>query len=259
MVQRPYVSMSVENHVARIVLDRPPVNALNQTLVSSLTDIARELRRDRTAWLVTVTSGCEVFSAGADLKERAGIPDARIAATVGRIGTMVQAWYALPQPVLVGVDGAALGGGLEFALVADLVIASSRATFGFPEVRLGVIPGAGGTQLLAQRIGSAAARKWILTSRRFTAHEALMDGVADFVYPAGEFARGFTSVVLEVAANAPVALRQAKRAIRAASAAALRAGLTAERACYMPLIRTKDRKEALRAFLERREPHWSGR
>lgn len=86
-----------------------------------------------------------------------------------------------------------------------------------------------------------------------------MDGVADFVYPAEEFARGFTSVVLEVAANAPVALRQAKRAIRAASTAALRTGLAAERACYIPLIRTKDRKEALRAFLERREPHWSGR
>ena len=172
---------------------------------------------------------------------------------------MVRAWYDLPQPLLVGIDGPALGGGLEFALAADLVVASERATFGFPEVRLGIIPGAGGTQLLPQRIGPAAAGKWILTSRRFTAQEALADGVVDLLLPAADFREGFEHIVSEVLANAPMALRQAKRAIRAATATALSRGLRAERFCYAPLIRTRDRKEALKAFFERRDPRWSGR
>jgi methylglutaconyl-CoA hydratase len=259
MVQRPHVSLAIEGHVARVVLERPPVNALNQTLVASLTSIAREVRRDRSVWLVAVTSGCSAFCAGADLKERAGLTESRVGGVVGKIRQMIRAWHDLPQPVLVGIDGPALGGGLEFALAADLVIASERATFGFPEVRLGIIPGAGGTQLLARRTGPAAAGKWVLTSRRFTAAEAHADGVVDFLLPGEGFAGGFAGIVAEVGANAPLALRQAKRAIRASTAAGLSHGLAIERSCYAPLIRTQDRKEALQAFLERREPRWTGR
>lgn len=139
------------------------------------------------------------------------------------------------------------------------MIASERATFGFPEVRLGIIPGAGGTQLLAHRTGPAVAGKWILTSRRFTAEEAFADGVVDFLLPAEGFDGGFAGIVAEVGANAPLALRQAKRAIRANTAAGLSRGLAIESSCYAPLIRTQDRKEALQAFLERREPRWTGR
>jgi len=247
-----------EGHVARVVLERPPVNALDRALVASLTSVARELHRDRSVWLVTVASSGEVFCAGADLKERAGLRDARIAGVVAGIRRMVRSWYDLPQPVLAGIDGPALGGGLEFALAADLIVASERATFGFPEVRLGIIPGAGGTQLLAHRIGPAAARKWILTSRRFTAEEARADGVVDFLIPASEFREGFSRIVDEMLANAPLALRQAKRAIRAAEAGSLARGVRAETLSYRPLIRSRDRKEALRAFLERRDPEWSG-
>jgi enoyl-CoA hydratase/carnithine racemase len=259
MVQRAHVSLAIEDHVARVVLERPPVNALNQTLTASLTALAHEVRRNRSVWLVTVTSGCSAFSAGADLKERAGLTDSRVAGVVGKIRQMIRAWHDLPQPVLVGIDGPALGGGLEFALAADLVIASERATFGFPEVGLGIIPGAGGTQLLAQRTGPAAAGKWILTSRRFTAAEAFDDGVVDFLLPVEGFAGGFVSIVADVGKNAPLALRQAKRAIRASTAAGLSRGLAIESSCYAPLIRTKDRKEALKAFIERREPRWTGR
>jgi methylglutaconyl-CoA hydratase len=188
MVQRPHVSLTIEDHVARVVLQRPPVNALNQTLVASLTSTALEMRKNSSIWLVAVTSECNAFCAGADLKERAGLTERRIAGVVGKIRHMIRAWHNLPQPVLVGIDGPALGGGLEFALAADLLIASERATLGFPEVHLGIIPGAGGTQLLAQRAGPAAAGKWILTSRRFTAQEAHADGVVDFLFPADGFA-----------------------------------------------------------------------
>jgi methylglutaconyl-CoA hydratase len=260
MVQRPHVSLAIEDHVARVVLERHPVNALNQALVASLGAIASEVRRDRSVWLVTVTSGCSAFCAGADLKERAGLTNGRVAAVVGKIRHMIRAWHGLPQPVIVGIDGPALGGGLEFALAADLVVASERATLGFPEVGLGIIPGAGGTQLLAHRTGPATAGKWILTSRRFTAEEAFADGVVDFLLPAEGFAAGFARIVAGVGANAPLALRQAKRAIREASTAAgLGRGLARESSCYARLIPTRDRKEALQAFLERREPRWTGR
>jgi len=259
MAPRPHIQVSIDRHIASVVLNRPPVNALNRELVTSLTSLARELRLDPSVWLISVTSATSVFSAGADLKERVTIPASKIAGVVHRIQQMVRTWFALPQPVVAGLDGAALGGGLEFALAADLLVASENATLGFPETGLGIIPAAGGTQLLAHRTNMGIARKWILSARTFTAGEALTDGVVDFVLPSSGFNEEYHRILGKIAAKAPLALRQAKKAIRATTLPMLNKGFTIESACYAPLVRTEDRAEALRAFAEKRLPVFRGK
>ena len=170
--QRAVVLADVEDHLARVVLHRRPVNALNKPFVRELTAAARALARRKDVRVISVTSSLGIFCAGADLKERAGLPPSRVGQTVRAIQQMVFAWASLPQPVVAGVAGAALGGGLEFALAADLIAASEEAVFGFPEVTLGIIPAGGGTQLLTDRVSRATASRWVLTGRRFSAHEA---------------------------------------------------------------------------------------
>ncbi len=171
---------------------------------------------------------------------------------------MVRTWLAIPQPVIVAVNGPAMGGGLEFALAGDFLAAADSAKLGFPEVTLGIIPGAGGTQLMLQRTTAAVAKKWILSGTRFSAQEALRDGVVDYVFPAGKFGEIVEQLVASIASNAPAALRQAKKVFTSAAAPSLRRGMELEHKCYLPLIRTDDRVEALNAFLEKRKPLWKG-
>jgi enoyl-CoA hydratase/carnithine racemase len=156
----------------------------------------------------------------------------------------------------MGVHAAALGGGLEFALAGDIIVASASATFGLPETSLGIIPAAGGTQRLAQRTSSAVARKWILTAQKFTAREAKEDGVVDFLFTDDLFPAEFENIVRKVASNAPLALRQAKKAIETSYMDWLLDGLDHELTLYRPLVTTEDRTEALKAFLEKRKPEW---
>ena len=254
-----FQSLSVSGHIARVDLHRPPVNALNQEFVRELTRIARLLAKRRDVWLISITSSLQTFCAGADLKERASLSPTQILSTVTAIQRMVRAWVAVPQPVVAGIRGAALGGGLEFALAADLIGVSEDALLGFPEVTLGIIPGAGGTQLLAHRTSRAVASRWILTGRRFSGREALADRVVDFAWPADEFPAAYEDLLTSLVANAPLALRQAKRALRGYPPADLSRRFTHERSCYAPLVRTIDRSEALTAFLEKRTPVWKGR
>lgn len=252
------LSVSVEDHLARVVLHRRPVNALNRPFVRELTAAARTLARRKDVRVISVTSSLGIFCAGADLKERAGLAPPRVGQTVKAIQQMVFAWASLPQPVVAGVAGAALGGGLEFALAADLIAASEEAVFGFPEVTLGIIPAGGGTQLLTDRVSRATASKWILTGRRFSGREAAEDRVVDFLWSADDFPTAHEELLQELAANAPVALRQAKSALRKAPAGTLKQRLAFEQRCYAPLVRTHDRAEALKAFLEKRPPVWKG-
>lgn len=254
-----HVAFRIEDHVAHVTLNRPPVNAFNREFVAELTKLAQLLKRSKNVWLVSVTSSGPVFSAGADLKERAALPTSRVAVTVRNIQRMILAWVELPQPVVMGIRGPALGGGLEFALAADLLIVAENASLGFPEVSLGIIPAAGGTQLLPMRSSLATARKWILSGQRYTAHEALDDGVIDSVLPSNGFETQYAQIILSLASNAPLAMRQAKRALTSAGMKLLRNGLRFERACYGSLIKTEDRQEALEAFLEKRQPKWNGK
>lgn len=252
-------SVSFSHHIAHVELHRPPVNALDRAFVRELTATARTLAARKDVWLVSVTSSLPTFCAGADLKERAAMQPSRVGASVRAIQRMVRTWFALPQPVIVGIRGAALGGGLEFALAADLIAVAEDAVLGFPEVSLGIIPAAGGTQLLPLRTSPGTASRWILTAHRFSGREALLDGVADFVLPTDGFASAYVELVASIAGLAPLALRQAKKALRGTNRAALDRLLRFESTCYTPLVKTEDRAEALRAFLEKRPPMWQGR
>jgi methylglutaconyl-CoA hydratase len=250
------LSVSLDCHVAWVELNRPPVNAFHQEFISELLSLTRLFQREESIWVVAVRSSQKVFCAGADLKERASHPQAKVAAVVKRIQTMVHAWYKVPQPVLMQIHGAALGGGLEFALAGDILIASEDAQLGFPEVQLGIIPAAGGTQLLMRRTNPGVAKKWILTGKKFSALEAYNDGVVDIVVPAAEVSVEFSRIVKSIASQAPLALRQAKKAISKGMGLTLGKALAVESECYAPLIRTQDRAEALQAFLEKRRPVW---
>ncbi|MCF7796241.1 MAG: enoyl-CoA hydratase/isomerase family protein [Lentisphaeria bacterium] len=252
------VNLTLRDHTLTVELNRPPVNALNQAMVAELHELAHWLAVQNDIWLITLAHTGKTFCAGADLKERAAIPDEEIATVVKDIQQMCTAWAALPQPIIVALRGTALGGGLELALTGDILVADETAKLGFPEVALGIIPGAGGTQRLSRRTSIAVAKKWIFTAKKFTAEEALRDGVLQFVYPVTEFEQAFAQLITQLQRNAPLALRQAKIAIRDGAQMTLPDALDFESDAYAPLIATEDRKEALQAFLSKRPPKWRG-
>lgn len=251
--------LKIENHIARVTLNRPPVNALNREMVGELIEIATTLKSNDDVWVISVRGKGKAFCAGADLKERAGIPQDQVINIVKGIQTVASSWCELPQPVIMGIHAPALGGGLEFALAGDILVASESATLGLPETSLGIIPAAGGTQRLAQRASSGVAKKWIMTAKHFSAREAKEDGVIDYVFPSDSFETEFEQIVSHIASNAPLALRQAKRAIETSYTDWLLDGFDHELTLYRPLIPTEDRAEALKAFGEKRKPIWKGR
>ncbi len=254
-----HLKLEVADHIASVRLNRPPVNALNRELVSEMTSVAHAFHHAADVWVVALSAEGKIFSAGADLKERATIPDNDVLTVVRGIQAMAFQWMLVPQPVIVGIQGTALGGGLELALSGDILVAAEDAQLGFPEVGLGIIPAAGGTQRLAQRTSMGVAKKWVLSARQFTAREALADGVVDFIAPTGSFGPEFAGIVDQFAANAPLSLRQAKAALNAAYDEGLRRGLKNELDLYSRLVYTRDRREALQAFAEKRKPDWRGK
>jgi enoyl-CoA hydratase/carnithine racemase len=254
-----HILFSIDDHIARLTLNRPPVNALNRELVSELVEAAAAIKSNDEIWIVAVTANGKTFCAGADLKERAGVPQDEVVTFVRGIQSVADAWCDIPQPVVMGIQGAALGGGMEFALAGDILAASSAAVLGLPETSLGIIPAAGGTQRLAQRTSSGVAKKWIITAQQFSAAEALADGAVDFVFPAETFSNDLEALIRRIAANAPLAIRQAKKAIESSYSDWLMDGFENELTYYQPLIPTEDRSEALRAFAEKRKPVWKGK
>ena len=256
VAQFKHISLSIKQHIASVQLNRSPVNALNQEFVSELTHCAHSFKQNDDIWIVSVSSALEVFCAGADLKERATLSPSKVRSVVKNIQKMVSAWLDIPQPVIMKINGVALGGGLEFALAGDILFASESAVLGFPEVGLGIIPAAGGTQLLSRRTTMGTAQKWILTSNRFSALEAQSDGVVDIVVPASKMTEEYSRLLDSLSKQAPRALRQAKKAINGGLALTLKRALNFEQTCYEPLIATDDRKEALQSFIEKRKPIW---
>jgi enoyl-CoA hydratase/carnithine racemase len=254
-----HLQLTIDSHIARVTLNRPPVNALNRELVAELVDAAGAIRANDDIWLAVVTANGKTFCAGADLKERAGVPQEQVIDFVRGIQSVSESWCNVPQPVIMGIHGAALGGGMEFALAGDIIAVSADAVLGLPETSLGIIPAAGGTQRLAQRTSAGTAKKWILTARQFTAAEALSDGAVDFCFPHASFGADLEALVQRVASNAPLALRQAKKAIESSYSEVLMDGFENELNYYTPLIPTEDRREALTAFAEKRKPAWKGK
>ncbi|HET9521557.1 MAG TPA: enoyl-CoA hydratase-related protein [Candidatus Limnocylindrales bacterium] len=245
--------------VALVTFDRQEaLNALSFDLLDHLAATLEALDADPACRAVVVTgAGTRAFAAGADIRELAVQTPARLAAE-GRFG----AWDrigAIRKPLIAAVRGFALGGGCELAMSCDLIVAADDAQFGQPEIRLGVMPGAGGTQRLTRAIGRAKAMELILTGRSIAAPEAEAMGLVTKVVPAEETLRAALELAVRIAAQAPLAVRAAKEAIRKAEELPLSAGLAFERQSFFLLFGSEDQAEGMAAFTDKRPARWSGR
>jgi enoyl-CoA hydratase len=245
--------------VALLTLDRPEaLNALSFALVDELGGLLAVLDGDPACRAIVITgAGERAFAAGADIRELAGetprsLRDADPFAVLDGIGQ-------LRTPVIAAVRGFALGGGCELAMACDMIVAGDDASFGQPEIRIGVIPGAGGTQRLARAIGKARAMELILTGRRIGAAEAASMGLVSLVVPAAETLDTALDLAGRIAAMPPLAVSAAKASVVAAQEHPLGQGLRLERARFEELFGTEDQREGMVAFLEKRPPAWRGR
>ena len=232
-------------------------NALGRAVVEGLLDAAERVAAEKAVRAVILCSaGEKAFCAGADLKERKGMPQPAVREFVTLLNRMMTTIERSPKVWIAALQGACLGGGLELALCADLRVANSNLVTGLPEVRLGILPGAGGTQRLPRLIGMARAKELILTGTRIDAAHALGLGLVNRV--ADDHLAAAQAMAAEVCKGAPISLTQAKRAVNEGYDLHLDAGLRWERACYDVTIPTEDRLEGLRAFAEKRPPVYRG-
>lgn len=248
-------------HVAELVLDRPKaMNAVSTDMARAIADACAHLgARDDVHAVVLTSSHERAFCVGADLKERNSFSDAelvqqRLVARAGYTGVL-----ELPVPSIAAVHGFALGGGFELALSCDVIVADSTALVGLPEVSVGVIPGGGGTQLLPRRVGAARAAELIFSARRVEAEEARELGLVDELVPEGEDRQAALALGRRIAANSPVGLRAAKRALRLGWGQGLPTGLEVEDAAWRTVAFSGDRAEGVAAFNEKRKPRWPGK
>lgn len=248
-------------HVVELALDRPvAMNAISTDFAREITATTAALAADPTVRAVVVTSTHEkAFCVGADLKERNSFTDAqmmdhRLVSKLAYRGVL-----DLPVPAVAAVEGYALGGGMEIALSCDLIVAGEGATFALPEVAVGVIPGGGGTQLLTRRIGWSRAASVIFTARRFPAAQAHELGFVEEVVTGGSARERALELATQIAANSPVAVRNAKKAMRLGMGTDLAAGLEIEDGCWRATAFSGDRAEGVAAFVDKRAPRWPGR
>lgn len=255
-----YSSILVETRgrVGLVTLNRPQtLNALNHALMRELMDALDAFDKNDSVGAIVITGSDKAFAAGADIKEMAGESALDMTrndhiAVFGRIRT-------IRKPVIAAVSGWALGGGCELALSCDMIIASDTAKFGLPEVTIGVIPGAGGTQRLIRAVGKALAMEMILNERKLNAQEALHFGLANRVVPVSDYLNDALQLAEEIASRAPLAVRAAKRAINHSYESFLNDGLAEEKQIFYNLFGTEDQKEGMKAFVEKRKANWTGR
>jgi enoyl-CoA hydratase/carnithine racemase len=252
------VRVEVAGRVATVTLDRPEaLNAISTELALDLAAAVEPLGVDPGVGVVVLTgAGERAFCVGADLKQRAGLDDHGWFVQREAFRRGFAAVRRCPLPTVAAVSGFALGGGTELAISCDLVVAGEDATFGLPEVRLGLVPAGGGTQLLVRRVGRSAARDLVLTGRRVGAAEALELGLADRVVPTGEVLAAATALAAEMAGNAPTAVRMAKWALEVGADLPLEAALEVEDQAWRRAVLSDDRREGIAAWVEKRDPEW---
>jgi enoyl-CoA hydratase/carnithine racemase len=236
------------------------MNVLSRALIAELAGEAQRAAADGGVRAVVVTgAGTRAFSAGANLKERRGWTEDDVRRWLVELHAGLREVERCPKPWIAAVNGLALGGGCELALACDLRVLDPAAQMGLTEVRIGIIPGGGGTVRLARLIGLGRARDLVLTARRVDAEEALQIGLANRISAAGDSVSGAVALGNEIATNAPVAVAAAKASLEEAWDLALDAALERERAHYDKALRSEDRLEGLAAFAEKRPPRWKGR
>jgi enoyl-CoA hydratase/carnithine racemase len=234
------------------------LNALSTALERALADALRD-ERVRASACVVVAGGARAFSAGADVSEMRGLDPASILAYYRETGDVYERVAALPQPTIAAIAGHCLGGGLELALACDFRVADATASFGFPEVGIGIVPSSGGTHRLARLVGIARAKELVLLRERFGPDEALALGLVTESVPAGAALDRALDLAERLSALPPLAVALAKQAIDAMPEASRDAGLALERLAYGLLAQTEDAREAAEAFVEKREPRFRGR
>ena len=250
------------DHVMLITLNRPDsANALNTQMANDLIEVFEGLALDPndTRAVVVTGSGARAFCAGGDLKERNSMSDQLWTKQHLVYERMVRAVLGCPIPVIGAINGAAYGGGCELACALDFVYASEKAKFAQTETRLGIIPGAGGTQTLARAVGERRAKELILSGQPFSASKAKEWGLVNDVFPANDVLKKTLEVAHMIASNAPIAVRQAKQAIHKGLQMGLMDGLAFEIEAYNRTIPTEDRREGVTSFNEQRKPEFKGR
>jgi enoyl-CoA hydratase/carnithine racemase len=245
-----FVHVETEQAVATIRLDRPPMNALNAQVQDEIAAAAAQVSQDPAIRAVVLYGGEKVFAAGADIKEMAEVGYSQMAADTRRLQESFTAVAKIPKPVVAAVTGYALGGGLELALCADFRVAGESARVGQPEILLGVIPGAGGTQRLPRLVGPARAKDIVYTGRFVGAQEALAIGLVDKVVPDAEVYQAARDLVSRYATGPAAALRAAKQAIDDGLEVNLDTGLEIERLHFAGLFATEDQRTGMRSFVE---------
>ncbi|RHW38742.1 enoyl-CoA hydratase/isomerase family protein [Lysinibacillus yapensis] len=255
-----FLLCEIENKIATVMINRPPVNPLNTAVFQELSQIMSELEQsDEVHAIILTGNGEKAFVAGADINEMVNLD------TVGIMDMNLTSRKAfskienLTKPVIAAINGLALGGGLELALACDLRIASEKAKFAFPEVGLGIIPGGGGTQRLQKIVGQGIAKELLYFGEMFTAERALQLQIVNKVVALEELLPAAKEWAEKLAQKPPVALRMVKLAVNSGSNVDLESGLTIETSCFGNAFATEDRKEGLQAFIEKRKPTFIGR
>ncbi len=248
----------VQGKVGLIRINRPKaMNALDRTVMTELTGALQAFDEDEAIGAIVITGDDRAFAAGADIKEMAG------AGAVDMLITEpIELWdrvSGIHKPVIAAVSGWCLGGGCELAMSCDMIVASETAVFGQPEINLGVIPGAGGTQRLTRAVGKATAMEMVLNDRRLDAHEALQLGLVNRVVPRERYLQEALGLAAEIADRAPLAVRIGKEMVNQAFETVLAEGIADERRSFYFLFSSLDQKEGMQAFLEKRKAGWKGR
>ena len=256
----PYETILTETRgrVSLITLNRPQaLNALNNLLMTEVMNALEAFDHDESIGAMVITGSEKAFAAGADIKEMADksaqeMKNADHVAVFGRI-------RSIEKPVIAAVSGWALGGGCEIALSCDMIVASESAKFGQPEINIGVIPGAGGTQRLTHAVGKALAMEMVINNRTLTAQEAYQFGLVNRVVPVSDYLKEALKFADEIASRAPLAVRAAKKMINASYESSLTDGLAEEKQAFYELFNSDDQKEGMKAFVEKRKPEWKGK
>ncbi len=253
-----YIQTRIQDRVGIIQFDRPKaMNALSREMMAETVSVLEEYDASAEVGCLVITGDERAFAAGADIKQMA------VATPVKMLDNpFIDYWDRLrrvKKPIVAAVSGFALGGGCELAMACDMIIASDTAQFGQPEINLGVMPGAGGTQRMTRAVGKALAMEIVLNDRRLTAEEALRYGLVNRVVPRECYLEEAIRFAAQIAARAPVAVRLAKESINAVEEMSLHAGLAHERRLFYMLFATEDQKEGMDAFVNKRPANWQGR
>ena len=253
-----YILVEREEPIATAIINRPDkLNALNWDLIAELADELEQLDRDDAIGCIVLTgAGDRAFAAGADIAEMSDASTMRMATGSFENWDRIR---RIHKPIIAAVGGFALGGGNELAMHADVIIASEKAKFGQPEILLGIVPGAGGTQRLAHTVGKYKAMEMCLTGDQFTAQDMLAAGLVNKVVPEGQHLEAAKEMARKIASRGPLAARMTKEAILMAFETPLQVGLQYEKRLFAMLFSTEDQKEGMRAFMEKRKAEFKGR